>query len=46
MPSLAIHCTNINSIFGLSPNVNFLKLWDENEKLKGPISRAFNLLYY
>jgi hypothetical protein len=31
MPSLAIHCTNINSIFGLSPNVNFSKLWDENE---------------
>ena len=31
IPSLAIHFTNINSIFGLSPNVNFLKLWDENE---------------
>ena len=22
IPSLAIHCTNINSIFGLSPNLN------------------------
>ena len=30
VPSLAIHCTNINSIFGLSPNVNWKKLWDEN----------------
>ena len=31
VPSLAIHCTNINSIFGLSPNVNWKKLWDENK---------------
>jgi len=31
IPSLAIHCTNINSIFGLSPNVNWKKIWDENE---------------
>ena len=22
IPSLAIHCTNVNSIFGLSPNVD------------------------
>ena len=31
LPSLAIHCTNVNSAFGLSPNINWKKLWDENE---------------
>tara|TARA_Y100000591_G_C21811341_1_gene688102 strand:- start:486 stop:1514 length:1029 start_codon:yes stop_codon:yes gene_type:complete len=31
IPSLAMHCTNINSIFGLSPNINWKKLWEENE---------------
>ena len=31
IPSLALHFTNINSIFGLSPNVNWKALWDENE---------------
>jgi hypothetical protein len=31
IPSLATHCTNVNSIFGLSPNMNWKKLWDENE---------------
>jgi len=31
IPSLAFHCTNINSIFGLSPNVNWKKIWNENE---------------
>jgi len=31
IPSLAIHCTNINSIFGLSPNVDWKKIWDENK---------------
>ena len=31
IPSLAIHCTNINSIFGLSPNVDWKKIWDESE---------------
>ena len=30
IPSLAIHFTNVNSIFGLSPNVDWKKLWDEN----------------
>ena len=29
--SLAVHFTNINSIYGLSPNVNWKRLWDENE---------------
>ncbi len=31
LPSLSIHCTNVNSIFGLSPNVDIKKLWDENK---------------
>ena len=31
IPSLAIHCTNINSIYGISPDVNLKKVWDENE---------------
>ncbi len=31
IPSLAVHFTNVNSIYGLSPNVNWKKLWDENE---------------
>jgi len=31
IPSLAVHFTNINSIYGLSPNVDWKKLWDENE---------------
>jgi hypothetical protein len=31
IPSLSMHCTNVNSIFGLSPNINWRKLWDENE---------------
>ena len=31
IPSLAIHCANINSIFGISPFVNLKKIWDDNE---------------
>ena len=31
IPSLAIHCTNINSVFGLSPNFKWKKIWEENE---------------
>jgi len=31
IPSLAIHCTNINSIFGLSPNMNWEKIWEDNK---------------
>ncbi len=31
IPSLALHFTNINSIFGLSPNVDWKKIWDANE---------------
>jgi len=31
IPSLAIHCANINSIFGVSPLINLKKIWEENE---------------
>ena len=31
IPSLALHCTNINSVFGLSPNMNWKKIWEENK---------------
>ncbi len=31
IPSLALHFTNINSIFGLSPNVDWKKIWDESD---------------
>ena len=30
IPAIALHCTNINSIFGISPNINWKKLWDNN----------------
>ena len=31
IPSLSIHLTNINSVYGISPNINLDKLWKENE---------------
>ena len=31
IPSIAIHCTNINSVYGLSPNKDWKKIWDENK---------------
>ena len=31
IPSLSLHCTNINSVFGLSPNINIEKLWNESD---------------
>jgi hypothetical protein len=31
IPSLAVHFTNVNSVFGISPNIDWKKLWDENE---------------
>ena len=31
IPSLSFHCTNVNSIFGLSPNIDWKKIWNENE---------------
>ena len=30
IPSLALHCTNVNSIYGLSPYMDWKKIWDEN----------------
>ena len=31
IPTLALHCTNINSTFGLSPNVDWKKIWEKNK---------------
>ena len=31
IPSVAIHFTNLNSVYGISPNENLNKLWSENE---------------
>ena len=31
VPSLALHCTNINSVFGLSPNLDWEKIWNESK---------------
>lgn len=31
IPSLSMHCANINSIFGIPPNYNWKENWDENE---------------
>lgn len=31
IPSLVMHCTNINSVFGLPPNIDWVQLWNENE---------------
>ena len=30
IPSIATHFTNVNSVFGLSPNINWKRLWEEN----------------
>ena len=30
LKSLSLHCTNVNSSYGLSPFINYKKLWDEN----------------
>ena len=30
IPSLALHCTNINSVYGLSPLLDWNKIWEEN----------------
>jgi hypothetical protein len=35
IPSLALHFTNVNSIFGLSPNVDWEKIWKENDNYNG-----------
>ena len=31
IPSLAMHATNINSTYGLPPNFDWKKIWDENQ---------------
>ena len=31
VPSLAVHCANINSVFGVSPHVDLKKLWEKNK---------------
>tara|TARA_Y100000992_G_scaffold291355_1_gene247702 strand:- start:122 stop:1171 length:1050 start_codon:yes stop_codon:yes gene_type:complete len=31
IPSLAMHSTNINSAYGIPPNFDWKKVWDENE---------------
>ena len=31
IPSLAVHFTNINSIYGLSPTLDWSKIWSEND---------------
>ena len=31
IPSLSIHCTNINSVYGLSPNIDYSKMWEDNQ---------------
>ena len=33
IPSLALHVTNINSVYGLSPGIDYKKFW-ENSKIK------------
>ena len=30
IPSLALHFTNVNSVYGLSPLIDWKKIWDEN----------------
>ena len=31
IPSLAVHCSNINSVYGISPNIDWKMIWDEND---------------
>ena len=30
MPSVAMHCTYVNSVYGIPPNFDWKKIWDEN----------------
>ncbi len=32
VPSLAFHCTNVNSVYGLSPTLNWKEIWNDLEK--------------
>ena len=31
IPSLAVHCANVNSVFGISPFINLKELWEKNK---------------
>ena len=31
IPSLSIHCSNINSVYGLPPSLDWKEIWDKNE---------------
>ena len=31
VPSLAVHCANINSVFGVSPFIDLKRLWEKNK---------------
>ena len=31
IPSLAMHCSNVNTMYGIPPNFDWKKVWDENE---------------
>ena len=31
VPSLAVHCANINSVFGISPFIDLKELWEKNK---------------
>jgi len=31
IPSLAVHCTNINSVYGISPFIDYQKIWKMNK---------------
>ena len=31
LPSLAMHATNINSVYGIPPNYDWIKNWEENK---------------
>ena len=31
IPSLSMHCANVNSIYGIPPNFDWKKVWEENE---------------
>ena len=31
VPSLAVHCANVNSVFGISPFVDLKELWEKNK---------------
>ena len=38
MKSLSVHITNINSSYGLSPFIDYKKIWDENDVSQKPPS--------